>query len=154
MGCLKKRCKTYHCPNLHHNASGYCDECTARWRAAHPRKDDKRPSAYKRGYDSRWTKFAKNFLSLHPTCAICGQPATCVDHKIPADVMLDAWGSFDYDPDHYQALCASCNARKGAHEDKTLRMAYYDSKKALDVLNHDPRGGDGKIDSGTKTAFD
>ena len=39
MGTLRKRCKTYGCPNLHRNPSGYCDECTARYRALHPRQE-------------------------------------------------------------------------------------------------------------------
>lgn len=151
MGLLKKRCKTYGCKNLHRNVSGYCDECTEKWRKAHPRKDDKRPSASARGYDSRWTKFAKDYLKLHPVCAICGQPATCVDHKdIPADVMLDMWGSFDYDPSHYQALCTSCNTRKGNREDKLLRQTFEDDKQSLSAL---AQGGVLKNCTPSQTAF-
>lgn len=144
MGLLKKRCKTYGCPNLHHNKSGYCDECETKWRAKHPRKDD-RPSAAARGYDARWAKFARDFLQRHPVCAMCGAPATCVDHRdMTADMMMDAWGAFDLDPSHYQALCNRCNASKGAREDKAMREAYLRDRQELDAMAEDPRGGVGK----------
>lgn len=139
MGTLKKRCKTYGCRNFHHNSSGYCDECTKRWKEKHPKKDDKRPSAGKRGYDWAWTKFARKFLASHPVCALCGAPATCVDHKdMTADMMLDAYGRFDYDESHYQALCSSCNARKGAREDRLMRAEYARDKQSLADLR--PQG--------------
>ena len=151
MGTLRKRCKTVGCPNLHRNASGYCDECTAKYRASHPRTDDNRPSATQRGYGWEWRKFAKDFLRLHPTCEICGAPATCVDHKdMTADMMLDAYGVFDYDPAHYQALCYSCNARKGAREDKAMRAAY---RKDLAALSQRPEGRGSKNDAASTTAF-
>lgn len=132
---LKKRCKTWGCPNLHYNASGYCDECTAKWRAKHPTPSDlERPTALERGYDGRWRKFAKDFLSRHQTCAICGAPATVVDHKeIPADVMIDAYGQFDLDEDNYQALCNRCNVVKGLTVDRQRRNKYFDDKKLLDT---------------------
>ena len=116
MGSLKKRCKTYGCPNLHHNASGYCDECTAKYRESHPRQESEKPTASARkAYGSwKWRKFASDFLRLHPVCEICGAPARVCDHKdMTADMMVDAYGGFDYEPSHYQALCYSCNARKG-----------------------------------------
>lgn len=134
MGVLRKRCKTYGCPNLHHNVSGYCDECTARWKAAH-RTGDTRPSASARGYGWEWTRFAKAFLQEHPVCEMCGRPATCVDHKdIPADVMMEVWGQFDLDPSHYQALCSACNASKGAREDRDTRRRWQEDRRRLDAM--------------------
>ena len=42
-----------------------------------------RKTPYERGYDSRWAKARKIFLAQHPLCAVCGAPATDVDHIIP-----------------------------------------------------------------------
>ena len=136
MGSLTKNCKTPGCPNLHRNKSGYCDECMARYAAAHPEKGkpaENRPSAYERGYDSRWRRFARNFLINHPVCAICGAPSVCVDHKnTPADVMLEVNGGvFDYDEREYQALCCACNAEKGKTLDRQRRAKYYADKVRL-----------------------
>lgn len=130
---LKKRCKTWGCPNLHYNKSGYCDECTAKYRATHPSYyEEKRPDAAKRGYNYRWYKFAKDYLREHPVCAICGKPAEVVDHKdVPADVMMDAYGQFDLDPAHYQALCRRCNAVKGVTYDRDARQMYHNDKEFL-----------------------
>lgn len=134
---LKKKCKTFGCPNLHTNTNGYCDECNRKWREKHPivEKDD-RPSASRRGYNYKWQKFSRDFLALHPTCAICGAPARVCDHKnMTADMMMDAYGAFDLDPAHYQALCYRCNTRKGAREDKAMRKAYLRDKQYLyDIL--------------------
>ncbi len=136
MGLLQKKCKSYGCGNLHHNVSGYCDECTAKWRAAHPEKRAETPAdAARKHYGSgKWRKFSEDYLRFHPTCALCGAQAKVVDHKdMPADVMVDVYGGFDYDPSHYQALCYRCNAIKGAHEDKKVREAYRRDKAALET---------------------
>jgi 5-methylcytosine-specific restriction protein A len=45
--------------------------------------DKRRPSATARGYDGKWRKAREDFLKLHPTCAMCGAPATVVDHREP-----------------------------------------------------------------------
>lgn len=146
MGSLKKNCKTPGCPNLHTNRGGYCDECMARYAATHPRveSESRRPSAPERGYDATWRRFARTFLINHPVCAICGAPATCVDHKYtPADVMLEVNGGiFDYDESQYQALCVSCNNRKGRTVDRRRRADYQDAKRRLGLES--PRGGSQK----------
>ena len=67
-----------------------------------------------------------------------------------ADMMMDAWGRFDMDPSHYQALCSSCNTRKGRHEDKAMREAY---KADLVALLQHPEGGIRKIATPATTAF-
>jgi 5-methylcytosine-specific restriction protein A len=139
MGLFKKRCKTYGCPNIHSNVNGYCDECNARRsysylnHPVHPakRSPDLRPSASQRGYDASWHKFASEYLSNNPVCAICGRPAQCVDHKdVPAEVMMDMYGSFDLDPTHYQPLCFSCNQKKAAQDRQVIRQ-YFQDKEAL-----------------------
>lgn len=143
MGSLKRNCKTTGCPNLHTNRSGYCDECMARYRASHPDAED-RPTAPERGYDSRWRRFAKAYLKDHPVCAMCGAPATCVDHRdMPADVMLDVYGGrFDYDESHYQALCTACNNFKGRTVDRRRREVYRADLRRLGLSG--PGGGSEK----------
>jgi len=127
---MKRMCKTFGCPNIHNNKSGYCDECTRGNARSFTDSGDDRPSAHARGYDNRWRMFSKKFLSEHPHCAICGAKATVTDHKdMPAEIMLDLYGRFDLDPDHYQALCTSCNTRKGI-EDRKRIDEYYAKKQS------------------------
>lgn len=139
-----RKCKTPYCKNLHHNPSGYCDECEARHNieykarkiavAGTPMETEeevKRPTAFQRGYDRRWREFAKEYLRRHPVCAICGRPAQVVDHKdIPAQVMMDMDGRFDLDEDHYQPLCISCNLKK-QKQDRAVIEDYFKMKKEL-----------------------
>jgi len=123
---IRRRCKTFGCANLHHNKSGYCDDCTRKHAVDYT---DGRESSNSRGYNYKWREFSKKFLAFHPTCAICGAPATVTDHRdTPAEIMLDLYGRFDLDPMNYQALCTSCNTRK-AKEDR-LKVEQYFTRKA------------------------
>lgn len=148
MGLFKKKCKTYHCPNLHQNKSGFCDICQATRSASYLRQpvdqtiseNTQRPSASQRGYDHSWHQFARTFLESHPVCAVCGKPSQCVDHKaIPAEIMLDMYGRFDLDPSLYQALCFSCNRRK-TFQDRIVVEQYFKDKAGLGE-KIDPGGG-------------
>ena len=143
MAARFKRCKNCGRPSEGCDKWGYCPSCVAKYNARHPERfekkkeqakayDQKRGSSRERGYDTRWTNFSKEFLKKHPTCAICGAPAKVTDHKtIPADVMMDAWGGFDYSEDNYQALCVRCNTRKGLTEDERARLEYQEMKFRL-----------------------
>lgn len=135
MNRIKKRCKTLGCPNLHTNLSGYCDECTRKFREKHPKKEQEdRPSSNERGYDHRWRMFSQRFLRSHPVCAICGAPAKVTDHKAAtAEMMMDAYGHFDLDPNNYQALCYACNNRKAKTKDKEMRKQYEADKKVFGI---------------------
>lgn len=136
-----KRCKQWNCPNLHTNKNGYCDSCNAKYRKKHPERyaekdrkfDTKRPTARERGYDSDWEKFAKDFVRRHPVCEICHeQPSKVCDHKTDtARIMMDAYGKFDYSEENYQALCYSCNTRKGRTQDKAREEEYFRMKDLL-----------------------
>lgn len=68
--------------------------------------DDNRPSAARRGYDRRWRRLRKYYLSKHPVCVRCGRPATEVDHIIPL-----ADGGTHHE-DNLQPLCKPCHSRK------------------------------------------
>ncbi len=149
---FRRKCKTPGCPNLHRNASGYCDDCQIKRQAESryrmimagtdgPEAQREREKTAARGYDSRWAAFARRYLTEHPVCALCGAPARVVDHKdIPAQVMLDMWGRFDLDPEHYQALCYRCNSRK-AKEDRKKTDKYFELQKRLDAGPAAPGGG-------------
>ncbi len=150
---LRRRCKTPGCPNLHTNRSGFCTECERKHHAQHVARaiatagtrleipSSHRGSAWDRGYGSRdWREFAKGFLKRHPTCAICGAPATVCDHKdMPAQVMMDMYGRFLLDDRYYQPLCVSCNTRK-AKEDQAKVEEYF--KGRAFIGSEGPVGGD------------
>ncbi|MBD3834017.1 MAG: HNH endonuclease [Brevundimonas sp.] len=59
---------------------GPCLACAAARAKAY---DARRPTARQRGYDSAWNKARATFLTAHPRCAMCEQPAAVVDHIKP-----------------------------------------------------------------------
>jgi 5-methylcytosine-specific restriction protein A len=74
---------------------------------------DHRPSARRRGYDSKWEKESKAFLALPENrLCICGccQPSEMVDHKEPhrGDKRL-FWSRANW-----QAMTKRCHSRKTA----------------------------------------
>lgn len=78
-----------------------------------PRRDDRRPSSYERGYNKRWQKARLLFLAAHPLCAECEregkvEPATVVDHVVPH---RGDYGRM-WDEGNWQALCAWHHNRK------------------------------------------
>jgi 5-methylcytosine-specific restriction enzyme A len=83
--------------------------------------DKARGSSNARGYDSAWREHARWFLNqavvVLEGCALCGQPATCVDHieVVPADD--PRW----IDLENNQQLCTSCNVAKGKGIDQAFR---------------------------------
>lgn len=106
---LKKFCRKQGCKTL--TDQGYCpDHQPAR------EYDEHRPSASKRGYDSRWRKAREGFLKKHPICRECEKvgkltEATVVDHIIPHK---GDKGLF-WDRGNWQPLC------KRHHDMKTVR---------------------------------
>ena len=84
---------------------GRCREHAAQLVA---RYEQTRPDAVERGYGGEWLKLRKEFLSEYPDCAICGAPATDVDHIIPR-----VRGGSD-DVDNLESLCHACHSRKTA----------------------------------------
>ena len=70
-------------------------------------------SAAARGYDARWQRARKIFLSRYPLCAECQKngiltPATVVDHIIPHRGDRNLF----WDENNWQPLCKSCHDRK------------------------------------------
>jgi 5-methylcytosine-specific restriction protein A len=82
----------------------------------HQRRDS-RPSARKRGYDTRHEADRATYLKEHPFCEDpyhegCERKATVLDH---IDGM-GPLGPFGHDRENWMALCASCHGRKTAEQ--------------------------------------
>ena len=108
-GRIKRECKKIGCRNLTDSASGYCAE----HESEQHRYDKRRLNSYQRGYDSRWRKYRLWFLSRHPLCAVCGMPASVVDHITPHKGNYKLF----WDEANHQALCKRCHDIKTAKED-------------------------------------
>ena len=52
----------------------------------------------------RWQQIRKVILSSNPPCSYCGEPAACVDHRIPI-----ARGGDPFDPANLTPACRPCN---------------------------------------------
>lgn len=81
-------------------------------------KKENRPSAYRRGYDRRWSTASSNYLNSHPFCAECERKgiktlATEVDHIKPHRGNKELF----WDMTNWQPLCHSCHSEKTAKED-------------------------------------
>lgn len=106
----KHPCAEPGCGELVEGGAKYCEK----HKKMHP--EDMRP-AYRRGYDERWKKFRRMYLTAHPLCVKCLEEgkytkATVVDHIKPfrGDEKLQ------YDLDNLQPLC------KRHHDEKTGRF--------------------------------
>ncbi len=87
------------------------------WRALPPKTPTPpRRSAASRGYDRRWRKAAKDFLTRNPLCVSCLRDeravrATVVDHIVRHDGQQDP---LFWDVTNWQPLCKQCHDRKTA----------------------------------------
>lgn len=112
---LARSCRRHGCPNLTNDKSGYCPEHK---KEAQQQQDKTRGSSTSRGYDNRWRKARKQFLSNHPLCIKCEEEgrvvaAVIVDHITPAK------GSpiLFWDETNWQPLCEYHHNLKTAKED-------------------------------------
>lgn len=85
--------------------------------------EPQRLSAAARGYDRRWQKASRLFLTEHPLCE-CGEcefvAATVVDHKVPHRGDYNLF----WDQDNWRAMSKPCHDAKTAREDRlTGRLA-------------------------------
>ena len=101
------QCKRNGCAELTHEV--YCEEHAEFRHEA----DKSRASAAKRGYDARWQRYRKYFLSKHPLCVECGRLATVVDHRIPHKGDYELFWRTDL----HQSMCEVCHNKKTASED-------------------------------------
>jgi 5-methylcytosine-specific restriction protein A len=104
------------------DAPGHCE---AHKKAVQRQQDERRGTAYERGYDNKWTKARAAYLRKHPLCVYCQMlnrlaAATVVDHIEPHR-LKDAMDSGDkhriararylfWDADNnWASLCGSCH---------------------------------------------
>ena len=92
--------------------------CTALTRGTycprHKNALERRQAAYRALYTNKAYRAAREaFMAEHPFCAVCGAPATDLDHIRPHKGNAELF----WDPANWQALCASCHSRKTAKED-------------------------------------
>ena len=112
-------CKQRECNELTNDKTGYCLEHIhlveefkkQRW----SRQEASRGSARARGYDSRWEKARKVYLSNNPLCVDCLKegrfmPAKVVDHIKPHRGNSELF----WDKNNWQSLCSSHHNRKTA----------------------------------------
>lgn len=64
-----------------------------------------------------WKAASKDYLQQHPLCVTClaeerTEPSTLVDHVIPHRGNMQLF----WDPENWQAQCASCHSKKTAKE--------------------------------------
>ncbi|MTI71069.1 MAG: HNH endonuclease [Firmicutes bacterium] len=86
---------------------------------------NKRETASKRGYDSRWRKARSKYLKGNPLCIHCKEKgkltrATVVDHIEPhrGDRTLF------WDESNWQPLCKKCHDKKTMTEDRYKEYRY------------------------------
>jgi 5-methylcytosine-specific restriction protein A len=110
MNRSKRFCSHYGCSRL--VTTTYCEEHAP----LHQPKDN-RGSASERGYDWKWHKFSKAYLSRpeNQFCALhisphCTEIADCVDH---IHALTGPNDPRKYDPDNLQPSCRACNTLKG-----------------------------------------
>lgn len=107
----KRPCAHQGCPAL--TDGMYCDEHK-------PLHKEYTRSASARGYNSKWRRESKRYLSAHPLCVMCAKKdppqyinATVVDHIVPhRGNQLLFW-----DTNNWQSLCKECHDTKTLTED-------------------------------------
>ena len=120
-------CRKAGCNALTKDQSGFCEQhkiqaqtkAKQREKAVRDEYDKRRGTAAQRGYDSRWQKASKLFLS-RPENALCAdclkqgitKPSQVVDHIKPHRGDYDLF----WDESNWQGLCKRCHDRKTARE--------------------------------------
>ena len=110
---------------------------------------DTRPSAARRGYDSRWRRLRMFYLKRHPLCENPFgyddhvTPATDVDHIIPR--RNGGPDSFD----NLQSLCHACHSRKTRLEQQGKLDLMWNGWRSIEqakmILQQFGQGGGGQI---------
>ena len=108
----KRSCSFPGCPELIPSGERFCSKHK---KEEQKRYDKQRGTAAQRGYDARWRRYKKRYITEHPLCINyeeCHNVATVVDHIISVNQGGDFW-----DPNNHQPMCKPCHDRKTAKED-------------------------------------
>lgn len=103
-----------------------------------PRPQSRRPSAAKRGYDSKWAKARIEHLRQEPHCRSCLRrgrtvEASHVDHIVPH---RRDWKLF-WDRKNWQSLCTTChNSAKQSAEATGFQRGCDEDGVPLDPGHH------------------
>lgn len=102
-----------------HSQGERCHKARAVERDRKARFDKKRPNSSQRGYDGKWEREAKDFLSLpeNRSCARCGAPATVVMHIQSIRTRPD----LRMVKSNWRPGCKRCNAIEAVEERRNTR---------------------------------
>ena len=103
---MRRACRVHGCAAAA-VSDGFCAEHAQQRNA---QRDADRGTASERGYGYRWSQLRLIVLRAQPACAVCGAPATDVDHITPKRL-----GGEDV-LDNLQPLCHACHTRKTMRE--------------------------------------
>lgn len=113
-------------------------------RERNARHDARRPNARQRGYNHEWRKARREYLALHPYCAMpgCGKPANVVDHIKPhkGDKAL-FWSRANWQP-----LCKPCHDRHKQRQERSRCFSKSLNRPSGDLDNQE--GNDGYAEHG------
>jgi len=117
----RKPCRSPGCKKL--TVDSFCDvhahQRQISQRVERIKYDNERGTAASRGYDSRWSRYAKQHRIDNPLCVSCEAAgklvmAQCVDHIVP---VKDKDDPLFWDRSNHQSLCNKCHSIKTAEED-------------------------------------
>ena len=105
----------------------FCDDCKTkvkrREKATRQQYDKRRGTAAERGYNAKWRKERKLYLSEpdNQLCAICLKDgkvtaSECIDHIIPHKGDKNLF----WDINNWQPSCLKCNTKKAIREEGAL----------------------------------
>ena len=105
-------CSQPGCPNLvFRHDRRFCDvHQSQEWK----KQDAKRGTSAQRGYGQRWREIRDRYLTDHPFCEKCGDPATIAHH-----IVRKRQGGRDA-ADNLIALCQSCHSRLHAESGESF----------------------------------
>lgn len=106
----QRPCRHLGCPTL--TDGGWCDQHNPE------RFNDDRESACKRGYDRRWRKWRRWYLTRHPLCVDCqAQGRITAAEQVHHIMKVAEHPTMQYVEDNCMSLCAPCHAiRSGRGE--------------------------------------
>lgn len=103
-------CSEPGCPELSDEA-----RCETHRIEGRRQREARRESPAERGYGPEWRRHSRSFLSGHPICVLCSEPARVADHWPKTRKQLLADGVTDPDLEMFlRPLCTRCHNRETA----------------------------------------